>query len=56
MLDQKYDIDLYDECFPANERLTHISKAREQILGRLKGEESPSVQGPKYSEEDLVVK
>ena len=40
----------------ADERLTRFSKAREQILGRVKGTESPSVQGPQSSEEDLVVR
>ena len=39
-----------------NEQLTRFSKAREQIVGRVKGIESPSVQGPQSSEEDLVVR
>ena len=33
-----------------------IIKAREQIVGRVKGSESPYVQGNQYSEEDLVVR
>ena len=40
----------------ADEQLTRFSKAREQIIGRVKGTESPSVQGPQYSEEYLVVR
>ena len=40
----------------ADEKLTRFSKAREQIVGRVKGAESPYVQGPQYSEEDLVVR
>ena len=32
-----------------------FSKAREQIVGRVKGSESPYVQGPQYSEGDLAV-
>ena len=39
-----------------NEQLTCFSKAREQIVGRVKGTESPSVQGPQSSEEDIVVR
>ena len=55
MLDQENDPELYDEWLNADERLTHFRKAREKILGRVKGEESPSVQGTQYYEEDLVV-
>ena len=40
----------------ADEQLTRFSKAREQIVGRVKRIESPSVQGPQSSEEDLVVR
>ena len=40
----------------AHEQLTCLSKGRDQIVGRFKGTESPSVQGPKSSEEDLVVR
>ena len=39
-----------------NKQLTRFSKAREKIVGRVKGTESPSVQRPQYSEEDLVVR
>ena len=41
---------------PDEEQLTHFSKAREQIVGRVKGTELPSVQGPQSSEEDLIVR
>ena len=40
----------------ADEQLTRFSKAREKIVGRVKGRESPYVQGPQSSEEDLVVR
>ena len=40
----------------ADERLTYFSKAMEQILGGIKGSESPSIQGHQSSEEDLVVR
>ena len=56
MLDQEYDIELDDEWLTANEQLTRFSKAREQIIGGVKGTESPSVQGPQSSEADLVVR
>ena len=36
--------------------MTCFSKAREQILGRVKVTESPSVQGLQSSEEDLVIR
>ena len=39
----------------ADEQLTIFSKAIEQIVGRIKRSESQSVQGPQYSEEDLVI-
>ena len=40
----------------ANEQLTRFGKARETIVGRVKGSESPSFQGPQSHEEDLVVR
>ena len=55
MLDQEYDPELDDEWLTADEQLTRFRKAREQIVGRIKGTESPSVQGPQSSEEYLVV-
>ena len=39
----------------ADEQLTRFSKDRDQVVGRVKGSELPSVQGPQSSEEDLVV-
>ena len=56
MLDQEDDTNLDDKWLTADEQLTIFSKAREQILGRVKGKESPSVQGTQSSEEDLVVR
>ena len=56
MLYQEDDPELYDEWLTADEQLTRFRKAREQIVGRVKGKESPSIQGPQYSEEDLVVR
>ena len=55
-LDQKYDPELDDEWLTVDEQLTRFSKAREQIVGRVKGKEPPSVQGPQSSDEDLVVR
>ena len=56
MLDQEDYPELDDECLTAYEQLTHFSKAREQILGRVKGIESSYIQGPQSSEEDLVIR
>ena len=56
MLDQEDDPELYDEWLTADEQLTRFIKAREQIVGRVKGTESIYVQGNQYSEGDLVVK
>ena len=56
MLDQEYDPELDDEWLTADEQLTRFSKAREQIVGRVKVTESPYVHGPQSSEEDLVVR
>ena len=56
MLDQEDDPELDYEWLTANEQLTCFRKDREQIVGRVKGTESPSVQGPQSSEEDLVVR
>ena len=47
---------MYDSWLTTNDQLTCFSKAREKIVGRVKGSESPSVQGPQSSEEDLVVR
>ena len=56
MLYQEYDPELDDEWLTADEQLTRFNKAIEQIVGRVKGTESPSVQGPQSSDEDLVVR
>ena len=56
MLDQEDDPELDDEWLTADEQLTRFSKAKEKIVGRFKGTESPSVQGPQSSEKDLVIR
>ena len=56
MLDQEDDPDLDVKWLNANERLTRFSKAREQLVVRVKVAESPSVHGTQYSEEDLVLR
>ena len=56
MLDQEDDPELDDEWLTVNDQLTRFSKAREKIVRRFKVTESPSVQGPQSSEEDLVVR
>ena len=56
MLYQEDDPELDDEWLTIDDQLTRFSKAREQIVGRVKGKESISVQVPKYYEEDLVVR
>ena len=48
MLDKEDYPELDDEWLTANEQLKRFRKAREQIVGRVKGTESPSVQGPQY--------
>ena len=55
MLYQENDPDLDNRLLTANERLTCFSKAIERIVGRVKGLESPYVQGTQSSEEYLVV-
>ena len=56
MLDQEDDPELDDEWLTADEQLTRFIKAREQIAGRVKLIELPSVQGPQSSEEGLVLR
>ena len=56
MLNQEDDPELDDEWLTADDQLTRFSKARDQIVGRVKGIESPSVQGPQSYEEDLVLR
>ena len=43
-----------DEWLTDDDQLTHFSKAREKIVGRVKGSELQFVQGPQSSEEDIV--
>ena len=50
MLYQEYDPELDDEWLTTDEQLTRFSKAREKIVGRVKGSESPYVQGSQSSE------
>ena len=54
--DQEDDPELDDECLTAYEKLTRFRKAIEQILGRVKGTESPYAKGPQSSEEEIVVR
>ena len=49
MLDQEYDSDFDDEWLTADEQLKRFRKSREQIVGRVKGTESPYVQGSQSS-------
>ena len=56
MLDQEDDSELDYEWLTVDERLTRFSKARELIVWRVKVAESPYVQGPQFSKEDLVVR
>ena len=56
MLYQDDDTELYGEWLTDNGRLTHFRKSRDRIVVRFKVEESTSVQGPQYYEEDLVVR
>ena len=55
VLDQENDLDLDEIFLISDERLTRFSETRFRILGRVKGLETPSVQGPQYYEEYLVV-
>ena len=50
ILDQEDDPELDDEWLTKNEQLTHFSKSREKIVGRVKGSDSPYFQGPQSSE------
>ena len=45
MLEQEDDPDLDDECLTADDWLTLFRKDIEQIVGRVKGSEPPSVHG-----------
>ena len=46
MLDQEDYPELYDEWLTSDDQLTRFSKSREQIVGKVKGTELPSIQGP----------
>ena len=50
MLDQEDDPELEDEWLTDDDRLTNFSKSREKIVVRVKGSESPYVQGNQVSE------
>ena len=56
MLYQEDDPYLDYEWLTADYMLTPFKKAREKILGRVKGSESPYFQEPQFSEEDQVVR
>ena len=56
MLEQEDDSELDDEWLTDYEQLTRFRKAREQIVGGVKETESPFVQRPQSSEEELVVR
>ena len=56
MLDQEDDPEFDDEWLTADEQLARFSKAREQIVWRVKGIELPSVQGTQSYEEYLLVR
>ena len=56
ILDQEDDTDLDDEWLTDDEQLTRFSKTIEQVVGRVKGTESQSVQGPQSYEEDPFVR
>ena len=56
MLDQEDDPELDDEWLTVDVQLTRFSKDREKNLGRVKGTEYPSVRGPQYYDEYLVVR
>ena len=48
MLDQEDDPELDYEWLTDDKKLTRFSKARQKIVGRVKGIESPYIQGPQY--------
>ena len=49
MLKQEDDTELNDDCLADDEHLIRFIKARERIVGRVKGVESPSFQGTQSS-------
>ena len=56
MLNHEHDAELDEKWLTTNERLTYFSKYIDSIVGRITESETPFVQGPKFSEEDLVVR
>ena len=56
VLDQEQHPGLDDGWLNVYERLPSFTKDRDQIVGRVKGPESKSVQIFQYSEEDLVMR
>ena len=56
MLDQEDDPNLDYQWLTDEERLTRVRKDIDQIVGRVKGEESPSIKVPQYSKEYIVVR
>ena len=56
VLDQEDYPQLDGECLTADERLPCFSKSGEKIIGKVKGAESSSFEGPQYSEEYLCVR
>ena len=56
MLYLEDDPDLDDKWLTSNYILTRLSTYGYNILGRVKGANTPSVQGPQYSEKDLVLR
>ena len=49
MLDQEYEPEFDYEWLNADERLTYFRKSRDQIVGRVKGEDLKSFQRPQSS-------
>ena len=56
VLNQENDLELDDKWLTANEWLTSFRRDRELVVVRFKVSEFPSVKGPQYYEEDLVVR
>ena len=56
MLNHEHNAELDEKWLTTNERLTHFNKYIDSIVGNITESETPFVQGPKCSEEDLVVR
>ena len=50
MLDKEDGPEFYDKLLNDNEMLTHFIKYRELITGKVKGSDSPSIQGHQSSD------